>query len=182
MWSSRRRKIKVWTLQSFLEGGIKYVGSKYGDKVWSRDWRKGHPEIAPPGDPSHIQTQNPDTIVDAKNCLMTEAWYSCLLRGSFRAWQIQRRMLAANHWTEHGVPNGGVRGRTEGAEGVCNPIGRTTILTNQTPPSQSSQELNHQPKSTHGESGLFLYITNQFSWISYAEFHGLCWFLRIPFS
>jgi hypothetical protein len=43
-------------------------------------------------------------------------------------------MLAANHWTEHGVPNRGVRERTEGDERVCNPIGRTTILTNQTPP------------------------------------------------
>jgi hypothetical protein len=41
-------------------------------------------------------------------------------------------MLAANHWAEHGVPNGGVRERTEGAEGVCNPIGRTIIPTNQT--------------------------------------------------
>ena len=33
-------------------------------------------------------------------------WYSCLLRGSARAWQIQRWMLAANHWTENRVPNG----------------------------------------------------------------------------
>jgi hypothetical protein len=36
---------------------------------------------------------------------------------------------------------GGVRERSEGAEGVCNPIGRTTISTNQTP--QSAQGLNH---------------------------------------
>jgi len=43
------------------------------------------------------------------------------------------RMLAANHWTEHRYPSGRVRERTEGAEGVCNPIGRTTISTNQTP-------------------------------------------------
>jgi hypothetical protein len=43
-------------------------------------------------------------------------------------------MLTANHWTEHGDPNGGVRERTEGAERVCSPIGRTTISTNQTPP------------------------------------------------
>jgi hypothetical protein len=28
---------------------------------------------------------------------------------------------------EHRVPNGGVRERTEGAEEVCNPTGRTTI-------------------------------------------------------
>jgi hypothetical protein len=40
-------------------------------------------------------------------------------------------MLTANHWTEHGVPNGEVREKTEGAEGVCNPIGKTTISTNQ---------------------------------------------------
>jgi hypothetical protein len=44
------------------------------------------------------------------------------------------RMLAANHQTEHGVPSGGVRGRTEGVERVCNSIGRTIISTNQTPP------------------------------------------------
>lgn len=43
-----------------------------------------------------------------------------------------RRFLG--HQTEHGVPSQGVRGRTEGAEGVCIPIGRTTIATNQTPP------------------------------------------------
>jgi hypothetical protein len=53
-------------------------------------------------------------------------------------------MLAANHWTDHKDPNGGVRGRTEGAEGVSKPIGKTkqnktkqnkttpTIPTNQT--------------------------------------------------
>jgi hypothetical protein len=52
-------------------------------------------------------------------------------------------MLAANHWTEHRVPNGGVREKTEGAEGVCNPIGRAIISTNQIP-----QGLNYQPKST----------------------------------
>jgi hypothetical protein len=31
-------------------------------------------------------------------------------------------MLTAKHWTEHGVPNGRVRERTKGAEGVCNSI------------------------------------------------------------
>jgi hypothetical protein len=39
-------------------------------------------------------------------------------------------MLTAKHWTEHGNPNGGVRERIEGAEEVCNPIGRTTISIN----------------------------------------------------
>jgi hypothetical protein len=56
-------------------------------------------------------------------------------------------MLAANHRTEHEDHNGGVRGRTEEAEAVFTPIGRTTISTNQT--SQSFQGLNQKPKSTH---------------------------------
>jgi hypothetical protein len=34
-------------------------------------------------------------------------------------------MLAANHLTEHRNANGGVRLKTEGAEGVFHPIGRT---------------------------------------------------------
>jgi hypothetical protein len=56
--------------------------------------------------------------VDAKKCLLTGAWYNCLLRCSASVWQIQRSMLSANHWTEHGVTNGGVRERTEGVKAV----------------------------------------------------------------
>jgi hypothetical protein len=40
-----------------------------------------------------------------------------------------------------------LRDRTEGAGGVCNPIGGTKIRAN-----QSFQGLNHQPRSTHGET------------------------------
>jgi hypothetical protein len=47
-------------------------------------------------------------------------------------------MLATNYWTEHGVLNRGDRERTEGAEGFCNPIGKITISTNQSP--QSSRD------------------------------------------
>jgi hypothetical protein len=65
-------------------------------------------------------------------------------------------MLEGKHQTECGDPNGVVRGRTEGTEGVCKPIGKTTISTNQT--SQSSQGLNHQPKSTHGAGDLWLQL------------------------
>jgi len=43
------------------------------------------------------------------------------------------RCSQLNHWTENEVPNGGVRERTEGAEGICNSIRRTTISTNQNP-------------------------------------------------
>jgi hypothetical protein len=32
-------------------------------------------------------------------CMLTGARYSCFLRDSARAWQIQRWMLTANNWT-----------------------------------------------------------------------------------
>jgi hypothetical protein len=83
--------------------------------------------------------------VNAKKCMLTGAWYSCHLKGFARAWHIQRWMLGANNWTDHWVPNRGVREKTEGAEGVCNPIGRTTISNK-----QSFQRLNHHQRSTHG--------------------------------
>ena len=57
-------------------------------------------------------------------------------------------MLSVNHWTEHRVLNGGTREKTQGAEGICSPIGGTTISNNQT--LQSSQRLNHQRKTIHG--------------------------------
>jgi hypothetical protein len=47
---------------------------------------------------------------------------------------------------EHRVPNEGARESTQGAEGVCSPIGRTTILINQY--LQSSLGINHQPNQT----------------------------------
>jgi hypothetical protein len=47
-------------------------------------------------------------------------------------------MLAAKHWAEGGVSNEGVKERIEVAEGICNAIGRTTILTNQTAPEPES--------------------------------------------
>ena len=40
--------------------------------------------------------------------------------------------------------------RTEGTEGVSSPTEGATMSTSQTP--QSSQELNHQSKSTHGHT------------------------------
>jgi hypothetical protein len=116
--------------------------------VCGRDWRNDHPETVPPGDPSHIPPPNQDTIVVANKSLLTGIWYRCFLRGSASAWQIQKWMTTAIHWTEHRVPSGKARGSTQGAEGVCNPIRRTTMWTNQY--LQSSLGLNHQPKSTHG--------------------------------
>jgi hypothetical protein len=57
--------------------------------------------------------------MDTNKYLLTWAWYSCLLRGSASAWQIQRWILTAYHWTEHRIPKGGARERTQGAEGFA---------------------------------------------------------------
>ena len=90
-------------------------------------------------------------IADANKCLLSGAWYTCLLRVSASAWLIQKWMLSVIHRMEHRVPNEGARESTQGAEGVCSPIGGTTIWTNQYP--QSSLGLNyHQSKKTHGET------------------------------
>jgi hypothetical protein len=43
-------------------------------------------------------------------------------------------MLIVSYWMDHRAPNGGGRESTQGAKVVCNPIGGTTIWTNQYPP------------------------------------------------
>ena len=57
-----------------------------------------HPEIAPPGDPSHNQPPNPDSMADANKKLLTGACYNCLLRAFASAGQIQMWMLTIIHW------------------------------------------------------------------------------------
>jgi hypothetical protein len=57
----------------FKQGEQNTHRRKYGNKLWSRDLRKGHPDTAPSGDPSHIQPPNLDPIVDAGKCLLIEA-------------------------------------------------------------------------------------------------------------
>jgi hypothetical protein len=39
----------------------------------------------------------------------------------------QKWMLTVSYWMEHRAHNGGARESTQGAKGVCNPIGGTTI-------------------------------------------------------
>jgi hypothetical protein len=43
-------------------------------------------------------------------------------------------MLKVSYWMDHRPPNEGARESTQGAKGVSNPIGGTTIFPNQYPP------------------------------------------------
>jgi hypothetical protein len=57
-------------------------------------------------------------------------FFSSIFRGSDLILKaFQKQILTTNNQTEPRDPNGRLRGRTEGAEGGCNPIGRT-ISTN----------------------------------------------------
>ena len=112
IWCSRRRKTKVWILRSFLEGGTKYPLVEIQRQSVEPKVKERPSETVPPGVPSHIQSPNLDTNVDGNKCLLTEAWYSCLLKSSASVWQIQRWMLSANHLTEHMAHSGGARERT----------------------------------------------------------------------
>jgi hypothetical protein len=55
-------------------------------------------------------------------------------------------MLAGNHWTDHRVPKKGVKERTEGVEGLCNPIRRTAISTKKTSPLPEFSGIKHSTK------------------------------------
>ena len=92
-----------------------------------------HPETAPPRSPSHNQPPNTDTIAYASKFLLNGSWYRCLLWGYAITWQIQEWMLTVIYRMEHRVLDGGSRESTQGAKGNCNPIGGTTIWTNQDP-------------------------------------------------
>jgi hypothetical protein len=35
--------------------------------------------------------------------------------------------MPVSYWMDHGFPNGEARESTQGAKGICNPIGGTTI-------------------------------------------------------
>ena len=42
-------------------------------------------------------------------------------------------MLTVNYWMDHRAPNGGARESTQGAKGICNPIGEQQYELTSTP-------------------------------------------------
>jgi len=135
---------KVWICHSFLKGRTKiFTGgdmeAKFGEKTEGTAIQSLSSMGIQP-----ISLPKLDKIDKAEMCMLTGARYRCLLRGPARACQIQRWMLAANHWTEKGIPIRRIRERIERAEGSCN--SKWTTM----PINQSFQGLNHYPKTIHG--------------------------------
>jgi hypothetical protein len=89
----------------------------------------------------------------------------------YKTWSNLRNTGSKRRFHGEGLwDNGGVRGRTEGTEGVGNPIGRT-VLADQT--SQIFQGLNQQPKSTHREIQGSTYICSR-GWPYLESIRGVC--------
>jgi len=121
-------------LHSLLEGRTKYTLEEIQGQLVEQGLKKRSYRDCPTWGYIPYAATNPSLYADDKNCLLTGARHGFLLSGSARSLLKQMRMVAVNHWTEQRNPIGEVREKTEGAEGVCNPIGRTTISTKQTPP------------------------------------------------
>ena len=66
------RKIKEWMFQPFLEGKKKYSPGEITEtKCGAETEGKAIQRLPHLGAPSHIQSPNPDTIEDAKKCMLT---------------------------------------------------------------------------------------------------------------
>jgi hypothetical protein len=83
-----------------------------------------HAETAPPGDASDVQSPNPDTIMDANKCLLTQ---SLILLSPERLCQCLTNRSGCSQ-PAIGLSTGSRKQEIEkGAEGVCSPIEGTSI-------------------------------------------------------
>jgi hypothetical protein len=89
-----------------------------------------------------MHTANPDAVADAKKFLLNR---SMIQVSPERLCQILTNTDVDAHsqtsLTKCRDPSGRVRARTVGAEGVCNPIGRTILSINQMPPKLPESKL-----------------------------------------
>jgi hypothetical protein len=124
-------------------------GRKYRDKVWSKVWRKGYLETAPPEDPSHIESPNPDTIVMMGSATDRSLIWLSPERLCQTLTNTEVEVRSHNHWTGHCVHSGGVLEGIEVVEEVCSPIGGATVSSGQSPRAFGDWTTN---QSKHGET------------------------------
>jgi len=100
----------TYTPQTYQQTNKQQILFK-GKVVLLRGRRNAHSEPAPHVAHAYTATQL-DKTDEAKKCRPTEAGCRSLPRDTARIQQIQRRMPAANHWTENRTPVVGIRERT----------------------------------------------------------------------
>ena len=63
----------MWVLLFFLEAGSKYPWEEIQRQSVEQRLKERSSRDCPPRNPPHIQSPNPDTIVDAKKYMLTGA-------------------------------------------------------------------------------------------------------------
>ena len=126
-------KTKVRTLCPFLELATKHPWKELQRQSLELRRKDGPSRDCHTQDPSHNQPPNANTIAHTSKMLLKGPWCSCLWWGYVKAQQTHKWSLAVSYWMDHRAPNGGARESTQWAKGICNPIGGTTIWTNQYP-------------------------------------------------
>ena len=80
--SSQKMTVHPPTSKMLIQkSSVNFLSGNAGTKSGAETEGKAILRLPHLGDPSHLLTPNPDTIADAKKCLLTGAWYSCPLRG-----------------------------------------------------------------------------------------------------
>jgi hypothetical protein len=86
-----------------------------------------HLEIAISRDPSHNQPPNADTIAYTSKILLKGPDIAVSCETTLGPSKHIKWMLTVSYWMDHRAPNGGARENNQGAEGICNPMGGTTL-------------------------------------------------------
>ena len=61
--------------------------------------------------------------------------------GVYSGRSMSKALSTVSYWMDHRAPNGGARESTQGAKGICNPIGGTTLWANQYPGALDSSRI-----------------------------------------
>jgi hypothetical protein len=112
----------VWILQS-LEGGTKYSREKIQSQSVEQRLKERPSRDCPTWGFIPYTVTKPRHYCGCQEVLADRSPIQLSPDKLCQSLTNTGQMLTANHWTEHRVPNEGVRERTEEAEGVCNPIG-----------------------------------------------------------
>jgi len=158
----KKKDGKMQMLHSFLKGWTKI---STGGNIKAK-FRAEAVQSLPHMWPINIQPSKLDNIEESKKCMQTGTRYRSLLRDIDRTCQIQRGMLAANHWTENETYIGGIRERIERVEGGCNTI-RTKMRTN-----KCSQVLKTTLPKDYTWTDPWLQLHNSREWPCWAPMEG----------
>jgi hypothetical protein len=81
----------------------------------------------------HWPVVSVSTLQNGTSLMIIETRINLRVQRQLKGSLTRKWMLTVSYWMGHRAPNGGARESTQGAKGICNPIGRKTLRTNQYP-------------------------------------------------